>query len=178
MAMNLLARIIPVIALISWFLFPNSRAEAGIEHMELIRINSEFYPDQTYTLGLEVDSGTRALRALYYLDPYPDAKVRYRRFAVSALGTPQVVVRANDQYDVVKVSLVGNALTVYFRQDVREDVWKAKRFTLDCNSNLTGCNVIDVMKNRTINTAYLSAHKVVFIGFIEKAVGIEAIDTR
>jgi hypothetical protein len=38
--------------------------------------------------------------------------------------------------------------------------------------------VIDVMKNRTINTAYLSAHKVVFIGFIEKAVGIEAIDTR
>ncbi|NDG86233.1 MAG: hypothetical protein EBX52_14485 [Proteobacteria bacterium] len=176
--MKTVAKILTFIVLISSGPFLISRAEAGIEHLELIRINSEFYPDQTYTLGLEVDSGARSIRALYYLDPYPDAKVRYRRFPLSTLGMPQVMIRAKDQYDVVKVSLNGNALTVYYRQDVREDTWRTKRFTLDCSSNLTGCSVIDIQKNRTITTAYISAHKVVFIGFIEKAVGIEAIDTR
>jgi|GEM_PF-4248313 len=176
--MNMVSRkLLMVISLLTG-VSQSTPAEARVEPLELIRISSEFYPDQVYSLGLEVDSTARAIRALYYQDPYPDSQTKYRRFPLATLGTPQVMIRAKDQYDVVKVSLSGNALTVSFRQDVREDVWRAKRFTLDCNSNFTGCNVIDVQKNRAITTAYISAHKVVFIGFIEKAVGIEAIDTR
>ncbi|MBU6154344.1 MAG: hypothetical protein KGP28_08605 [Bdellovibrionales bacterium] len=150
----------------------------GSEKIELLRITSEFYPDQTYTLGIEVDPSLRAFKAVYYLDPYPDAKVPYKRFPVSTLARPQVLIRAKDQYDVVKISLVNQTLTVMYRKDVREDRWTSKAFEIQCNSSLSGCNVMDSATHRFITTAHITAHEALILGVFEKAVGIENILTR
>ena len=148
------------------------------EQLELLKIGSEFYPDQTYTLGLEVDPTTRSLLAIFYRDPYPDAQTPFQRFPIASLARPQVMIRANNRYDVVKISMVGRALTVFFRKDVRESKWNSKRFELDCTSNLSSCSVLDPASHRYVTGAYITAHRTYIVGLFEKAVGIEDILTR
>ena len=148
------------------------------EQIEILKIGSEFYPNQTYTLGLEVDPTTRTLLAIFYRDPYPDAQTPYQRFPVAILSKPQVMIRAKNQYDVVKISMIGRSLTVSFRKDVRENKWNSKRFDLDCTSNLSSCSVMDPVSHRYVTSAYITAHRISILGVFEKAVGIEAILTQ
>jgi hypothetical protein len=153
---------------------PDSR----VERLEILKIGSEFYPDQTYTLGFEVDPDRKALLAVYYQDPYPDAQTPYKRFPVETLSQPRVMIRAKNQYDVVKISMSGKSMTVHFRKDVREDRWSSKRFEVECTSGFGGCGVFDPSTRRYVTRAYITAHKALILGVFEKAVGIEAILTQ
>jgi hypothetical protein len=149
-----------------------------LERIELLKIGSELYPDQTYSLGIEVDSLSRAMQAIYFRDPYPDAQTPYQRFPITTLSRPQVMIRVKNEYDLVKIAMTGKSLTVYFRRDVRENKWTARGFELDCNSNFSSCGVMDPQSHRYVTKAFITTHRAMILGVFEKAVGIEAILTQ
>jgi hypothetical protein len=150
---------------------------AKAEKLELIRISSEFNPNQTASLGIESDGEGNAT-ALYYQDSNPKAKAPFRRFPISTLSTPQLLLRAQDNYEVVKIALNGRTLSVLYRQDVRSDTWRAKRFSVECDSKMSGCTVFDLDKKRFITRAFITKHSALILGLVEKTVGIDAILTQ
>ena len=145
--------------------------------LELIRVTSEAFPDETYSMGLEYDSSGSAV-ALYYSDLTPGSKVSDRRYSFAALSSPQLLIRAMDKYDLVKIRMNGMNLGVLYRQDVRYDQWREKKFQLDCDSKMRGCHVVDSLSHRPVTQAFVVSHYVRFFGFIKKAVGIEELQVR
>ena len=145
--------------------------------MELMRITSEAFPDETYSIGLESDSSGSAV-AIYYTDLSPGSNASDRRYSFAALSTPQLLIRVMNKYDLVKIRMKGLSFAVLYRQDVRYEQWKEKKFELDCDSQMRGCHAVDPITNRPVSQAYIVSHYVRFFGFIKKAVGIQEIQVR
>ena len=117
---------------------------------ELISIQSDIFPGETYTLGIESD-GNGEILGVTYLDPYlADAKMRRRFFSTQSLKTPQVLIRAQNKYDVVMISMSGNLVSVLFRMDVREASWTTKKLLLDCDAKKIHCSAYDPVQNRLV----------------------------
>jgi hypothetical protein len=143
----------------------------------LITVTSEFFPGESYTLGILSD-GNGILTGIYYQDPHnSDSQMHDRVFRTELLRTPQVLIRAKG-YDVIKIGLTGNHFTVYYKRDVRESRWSSKTFDLTCDSKIIHCSALDLQKNRLITQAYLTAHKVYVLGLFKTTVGIGEIRTE
>jgi hypothetical protein len=170
--------------MVAIFLLPSARADedqslesAQGPRMELIRVTSEAYPDETYSIGLETDASGSA-NAVYYSDPTAGSKAPYRRYPFAALATPQLLIRVMNEYDLVKIRMNGMNLGVLYRQDVRYDRWKERKFQLECDSKMRGCHVLDLLTNRPVTQAYIASHYVYFLGVFKKAVGIKEIRVK
>jgi len=156
--------------------------EAAQESLQMIRdplitITSEFFPGESYTLGILSD-GNGTLTGIYYQDPNnADPEMHDRFFRTENLKTPQVLIRAKG-YDVIKIGLQGNRFTVFYKKDVRESRWNTKAFELNCDSRVIHCSALDLQKNRIITRAFLSGHQVYILGIFKTTVGIGEIRTE
>ena len=179
LAFALILGLFGVIAGTRSFALPEGALQESLQFLRdpLITIRSEFYPDESYTLGI-ISDGNGTLSGIYYQDPNNnDPALRDRTFRTDLLRTPQVLIRAKG-YDVIKIGLQGNHFTVYYKRDVRESRWSSKSFDLNCDSKFLHCSAIDLQKNRIITQAYLSGHKVYILGLIKTTVGIGEIRTE
>ena len=144
---------------------------------DLISIQSDIFPGETYALGIESD-GNGEILGISYSDPFQaDPKMRRRFFSAQSLKTPQVLIRAQSKYEVVKISMSGNLVSVLFKMDVREPAWSTKKLLLDCDEKKIHCSAFDPVQNRFVTKAFILGHRVRFFKVIQKTVGIESIQT-
>ena len=143
----------------------------------LITITSDFYPDESYTLGV-VSDGSGTLTGISYQDPYNrDPALHDKTFPASALQSPQLLIKAKG-YEVIRISLSGMRFSVHYKQDVRESTWITRSFDLTCDSKIIHCSAFDPKQNRIITRAHLTGHSVYILGLFKTTVGIHEILTR
>jgi hypothetical protein len=154
-----------------------SATAAAFTQLPLVSISTEAYPDQTYTMGFDLDANRQAV-GLYYNDPYQDdANKRLLDFSFATLrATPQLLIKRSG-YDVVKLSYANNKLNILYKKDARRDEWSTKVFNVSCDAQNNNCSVIDGDTGRNTNSIYISSHRA-RVFFINTVVGIESIESR
>jgi hypothetical protein len=146
---------------------------------QLVEINSEEFPNETYHMGFNYDANGKQV-GLYYADQYQtDPANRVRNFSFTQLADPSnpPVLITRSGYNIVEMSYQNNQLTILFKQDARKPNWNQKIYSVACDGTHQNCNVVDSDTHQTTNSIYITSHRT-RIAFINVVVGIDAIESR
>lgn len=158
-------------------------AHASDNHqIQLISVETEIYPGITYTMGFDLDSTGKKV-GMFYFDPTKGEKGEKHFSLADLTSKPQTLMthqRKDKVYEVVKLSLKGDQVSILYQMDarcggVKPDCWTERVLKVECDSSERNCVIRDTETGKTTNSLYVTNHTA-FFGKV--VVGVDAIESR
>ncbi len=177
--MSLSFKKLGIIFSVIFCLFQNtSHAQVSDELTSLIEITAEYYPSETYHIGLELNSD-HSLNRVYYEN---NAKIK-RFFSIEDLKKRVVLMTAKNGDSTVNLVYLGvrpmsdgkfNFIISYMRNGLfKTGSIKSVNYTVQYNSSNQSYIVTDNQSERLISRAHVLTNF-----WFSKAVGIDKIQTN
>lgn len=177
---------LPLLGLSLVAIFSTSAHAGGTDLLSIDNTLSKLQ-GQTFYLGTDATENGKLL-GLYFKNtfrvPNPctgKTPAAVEHFTLAQLRNPNIVVtstklpmdcQAPVVYDVVRMQLEGETLTVGYKPDVRHDEWKSQTYNLACDSK-SNCRVTDNETHEVVSHLLARAHR--FAHFVDT--GIEHLDS-
>jgi len=144
--------------------------------LPLVTVQSDSFPNETYTIGFEYDSNGAKV-GIFYLDPYQEKLAnRLRVFSLQQLqsqSNPPVLL-SRVKRDIIKLYYQDSTISVLYRKDATKGEWSTKRLKVACIGSERNCIVSDADSGKVTNSLYIQTH---YNGW-HFAVGVESIEVR